>query len=809
MTLMRSTSQLATSVDQLTGETNIAKVQLDAKVALADAAVVATQTEHTAAEAARDDAAAHAADAATHLSTVKAGVTYQGISAIFAEKAVTAVDVFVYDTTLDSDGGAWRKRCQHTSWYNEPLNTATRGARREFPAVAVIVAETGKVTIYDGDDPALPMWMVFRVLTSYSTGIVTVGDSGAVTAVEALNGDLVVSTKGTGNNQGTNGVFKITFPADMAIKYCQSQLSTFFDLDIANRNSGGNNYLAGVSLPRLVGNQHSDVTITVLPNAPIDPTTGLPISTIAAATNEGVSVIKDNGTIVDLVNYVSAPTRVSFVEVGGETKIFTTSRYNNWVNIFDIPHADFDTGPYWPNFAISGLSFGNQFGQTDRDLIIGATNGVVRYAKDPALTGINNISSQWDIPVTAYTTKDYMTGWMVGQTPLATLADIETSILTGGQTVEVRAFDINWTDNGDGSFTSDGTINGNIKFTVNPSVAYRMAFTVDSHTSGNGIHWAQAFFPTTPYVTEPGTYEYVIVPTGNDLWLQSNAWVGTVSNLIVEPAVANRKNTRGLIVNGTITRSPVADGAELVGYSGFSATGDPATSNFLEQPYNSAFDFGTGPFSMIWWENKTVAATRYQLDRRGSTNAGKLTAYSDTSGFLSFLAYDSVGTIIAGGTKVSAIAAPINSWVMQSVVRDENGVLRLFMNGNPAGEFSFSGSITNGPADATLVVGNRWDHMNAWDGMLALLRISATAPTADQITKIYEDERKLFMPGAQCTLYGTSDAVTGLAHDPKTNLLHVGTSAGRSTFDGLQRVANTETPVGAAISAVNGLIAEQ
>jgi len=85
------------------------------------------------------------------------------LEAIAATKAVTAVDVFVYDTSKDSDGGAWRKRCQHTSWYNEPLNTATRGARREFPAVSVIVAEAGTLTIYDGDDPSLPMWMVFRV----------------------------------------------------------------------------------------------------------------------------------------------------------------------------------------------------------------------------------------------------------------------------------------------------------------------------------------------------------------------------------------------------------------------------------------------------------------------------------------------------------------------------------------------------------------------------------------------------------------------------------------------------------------------
>ena len=94
-------------------------------------------------------------------------------------------------------------------------------------------------------------------------------------------------------------------------------------------------------------------------------------------------------------------------------------------------------------------------------------------------------------------------------------------------------------------------------------------------------------------------------------------------------------------------------------------------------------------------------------------------------------------------------------------------------------------------------------------GNLALWRISATAPTPNQIAKIYEDERKLFQPGAQCTIYGTSDAVTALAHDPKTNLLHVGTSQGRSVFGGLVRVANTETPVTTAISAVGGMIAEQ
>ena len=48
----------------------------------------------------------------------------------------------------------------------------------------------------------------------------------------------------------------------------------------------------------LIANEVNDVAMTVLPNAPIDDVTGLPVPTIAVATNGGVSVIKDDGTVV-------------------------------------------------------------------------------------------------------------------------------------------------------------------------------------------------------------------------------------------------------------------------------------------------------------------------------------------------------------------------------------------------------------------------------------------------------------------------------------------------------------------------------
>jgi hypothetical protein len=117
------------------------------------------------------------------------------LTAISATIADTAVDIFVYDTSKDSDGGAWRKRTQGTSWYNETLGTGTRGSRKEFPAVAVIVAESTQVTIYDGDDPSLPMWMVFN-----ATNNILVRNGGNVSSMHLR----MVITVGQLNGYGTS-----------------------------------------------------------------------------------------------------------------------------------------------------------------------------------------------------------------------------------------------------------------------------------------------------------------------------------------------------------------------------------------------------------------------------------------------------------------------------------------------------------------------------------------------------------------------------------------------------------------------------
>ena len=95
---------------------------------------------------------------------------------------------------------------------------------------------------------------------------------------------------------------------------------------------------------------------------------------------------------------------------------------------------------------------------------------------------------------------------------------------------------------------------------------------------------------------------------------------------------------------------------------------------------------------------------------------------------------------------------------------------------------------------------------------LALLKVTGgvdRVPNAEQIKRIYDEEKKLFAPNAKCTLYGSSNGVTAIAYDDSNDILHAGTSSGRSEFSGLNRINNTTTAVTTAISASNGLVAEQ
>ena len=214
------------------------------------------------------------------------------LTAISTSIADTAVDVFVYDTRKDSDGGAWRHRTQNTSWYNETLNTATRGSRKEFPSVAVIVAESNQVTIYDGDDPSLPMWMVFNAAST-----ATVTWTSTPTAIACLNGILCIATN--------NRIVEILFLTE-TLTLRDGIAHYAYIANISERNNVPGSTPIIPNSPTIVNSTVNDIAMTVRSNSIIDTATQLPIPEIAVCTDGNgtysVSVITDSGAVYDIAS---------------------------------------------------------------------------------------------------------------------------------------------------------------------------------------------------------------------------------------------------------------------------------------------------------------------------------------------------------------------------------------------------------------------------------------------------------------------------------------------------------------------------
>ena len=756
------------------------------------------------------------------------------IEKIKAETTDSATDVFVYDTRKDSDGGAWRYRTKNTSWYNEGVS-ATRGTRKEFPAVALIVAENNFITIYDGDDPNLPMWMVFNTIANGASqgmgnpsqsGRPMIQIQGTPKVVHMLNGILVTGTKNEGSNYGQP---VINFISEQVLRMdSQSGEGGEWVGNIAQRNEALG--YRSVDHDYVIKASHvNNVTMTVVPNAQIDDATRLPTPTIAVATPSGVSVIGDDKTTV-VDHYDSAggeSTQVAFTQDG---KLAHSHDGHTGIRIDSLKSSDFNYGSnkvakhnseeFYINYSLaaSGWSGGavklnegsfNSGGQIvpvqDNILAENSNKGLNLLARDfPSSPDDNRV---------AYITSNYNTGYMVGDIKGAFMSDTDDTNLNRTNLVTNGTFDsgTGWSLTGAAAPTISGgklVFNGTsgtglAQQAVSPAVVasgaqYTVKFTVSDYASGAvATRVANSSYGNS--ITANGTYyqSFVAGPSSTETVLfYGNSFNGKVDNVEVYLEEQDRSyNKKGLQVYGTITRGSVAPGADLVYYSG------NGSSNYLEQPYNSDLNFGANAdFCVMGWLNTpSVGGGQYIFDRS--------VTHDSSRDFQVWMAADlRYLTIYVAGGQVATTGNnkyPNNEWFQYCVLRKDNRCI-IYINGEEVvNNLSTVSTIASSNVPTKILY-----NMNS-NTKSALMRISATAPSPEQVKRMFDDERHLFNENAKCTLYGTSDDVKAIAYDDETNILHAGTSSGRSEFCGLNRINNTTTAVATAISASNGFIAEQ
>ena len=801
-------------------------------------------------------------------------------SSIYSIDAVlnsSAVDVFIYDTSKDSDGGAWRKRTQDTSWYNEKLNTSVRGSRKEFPAVAVIVAESTRITIYDGDDPNLPMWMVFTWAGAVDNLLGY--NNRAKSAITAINGYLITCGD-------PDGIHIARFVHDDGIRY--THVNHVYTSDsIANRTNTLYKLINTSSL--IVASTCNTITATVLPTAPVDNDTGLPIPTIAMGAKNGLSIIKDDGTIINrTTSFVNASTPGGVSKITFDNPLTTGDRGDGttatgggyWYTNTHYPighsadghaavigHAsnidatgalvssdgqgfselmsatgsnDVGNSTHWTTSTMTGVWMNHGKGGGNSTEANSGKLHITPHGDFSNRFGLHKFLPNYVDPsasAVAFITKDYNTGYMPGKVRLATLSNTNAGTNTYdfvegyGNFTDGSAWTTNtgWSTSGNVATKTAGTGSNYIsKSITRPFVAdrwYRAEINLQAGSASSILlvnrHRSGVVKPYSNGATNVDVAFFQVL--GNQcaaVWQQSNLNTTSIS-LYAGSAVTIDdfkvyeidSNDRSIVGDhpfdiGRLTKTPVAPGADLMGYSGFSGT------NGIAQPYTSKLDPGTGDYCFMIWFKTDPTTSEQTLGRRfgnPTVTGGFLMRILSSSSLLSWYTRDTSSNVAVMNTPA---AVDDGLWHMAVGVRDGNRA-RLYLDGIEVGDISTSANSHDAGSTAALHIGVENTSTfgvfanPASASTLTLARYSLTAPTAVQIKEIYEHEKALFKENAKSTIYGTSDAITALAYDNNTELLHAGTSAGRSDFQGLRRINNTTRAITTAISSVDGFVVEE
>jgi hypothetical protein len=273
-----------------------------------------------------------------------------------------------------------------------------------------------------------------------------------------------------------------------------------------------------------------------------------------------------------------------------------------------------------------------------------------------------------------------------------------------------------------------------------------------------------------------------------------------IDNVTCKLAERDRSSIgHGLFVNGQIEKSPVAPGAELVAYHGFTP------DNYISQHFNHEMYFGNSDWYMSFWFKKEPGGGTYHAavavigDDLETSPTGGVGEWP-YGGYISTYFNADNAQIVCGfrGSNdhfytSNGIKYVESQWQHIMYMRRGDDLI-VYMNGNLAHTRNISGDKRT-PFDVfarKLYIGKNIlaNTPTGTDAQLTMVKVGAGAPTAQQVKQIHQDESRLFQDGAKCTLQHDTDNVHSICYDPDSQLLHVGTPTASSTRDGVTTFNN-------------------
>lgn len=687
--------------------------------------------------------------------TSRLGATVAGILQRTAQANINAV--YVYDTRKDNIDPSWRFDSTK-SWYNEAAS-ATRGSRKEFPEVAVLVATNTTLDIYDARDGVL--WMQFASAGNF-VGTRTLG------CVLGLNGRVYVGDISDAFQQGLKVA---NFVADSMYAYRTVTTYSCINGTISQRN-GGVSVSSIPGFPLIVNDKVNAVHAAYLDGQNV----------VAVATDGGVSVIRErDGTVVNWTGFSGGGTpdakRSVFLTPSG--RVYTQG---NWgadsVEIVGrtLPTANLSSGVsdadvyYTASSVPASAPSGNA---VFRSLL--AVDGRSKVdGKSPCLYITHSLGvTQIDEKLGDYTNgssrhldsakcSELLVGDVRGNWPLAVASVVDGTVIpdisvrgadlvsvAGATKITAAPFGNGLTLNGTSQYLKDRVYHTE----ANANASWYGAGTVFTDTSATfGITDTDTDLQAL-YQTASGDSAYILVATDDGA---KKAW-GYIRD------VAKATNNYTLDIGNKRVHSGSGSAQSFIKDAGFNESAATYTWEIRKADFQI-----TGNFSLSIFV-KTGTNANGLLTKGNSSFWG---LYTSSDGYPAFA---SGGSAATGSSSVAD-----NAWHQLAGVLN-GSTLYLYADGGLV--TTAAGAAPSDISDAFVCGVLRGYYFTT--GSLAMPLITAEALTAEQIKAMYEagkaalqaatDNPLSLGAGNYSKLQGSLNAVKGLAVDEVNNCVYVAT----------------------------------
>ena len=524
-----------------------------------------------------------------------------------------------------------------------------RGNKAKFPRLSAIVLELNsaanvRATVYDLTEPGRPMWgLIGGKMPAYSATVLT--------SVFALNGKIII-----GGNAGYIGFLSVDFPHARCVWEGNGQggagngrfLKENFicaDIDRFSTVTPSSYTTFESNAFTLSNNAINAVVMTILPNAPVDPISGLQIPTIGVGHQAGATFIRHDGSVV---NTSGNPTTVGAIAVNSTG--FIVSRNASIGMLYLWTHAQIAAAAAGSNIAgtwgmLSGVPIRDggvyRVAAGGRSMYAAASNNanveltLLRLGDQPT-----SRSGPGGTGVQATISTVFNTGFMVGDIRRCWLTETASGVISSTQELVT-----------DGTFDNPATASSYLRqdanvllptvsggvlsaatnasagsdsiyypITTQPGVVYTVTskFTIGTNCTGgyldarNGPNTAapgllnsalttgnknSTLSSLTPTITFIADSAATIIRLG--LAKTQSAASGSWDNFSIKPVgIFDRSyKARTISLYGSLVKNAVGTDSQLVTYSGFSA------ANYLQEPYSADLDFGVGEWSVSAWVN--------------------------------------------------------------------------------------------------------------------------------------------------------------------------------------------------------------